>query len=219
MAKNYVSNKDESVPMFKAGWMDKFSRVHPAVPHLLYLPLVGFFFYLTIRARVPAAYAVSLFAFGLFLWTFAEYILHRFVFHFHPKGALGDRLWFIIHGVHHHYPRDSWRLVMPPAVSIPLCVLFYGIFRLCFGPDYMYSAFAGYIIGYLCYDTMHFASHHWTLGGRIGRFLQHQHLRHHYQDPDRNYGVSSPLWDFVFGTYSNPRREAESPEVEPVART
>ncbi len=209
MERLYVSNKDESVPMFRRRWMDVFSRVHPAVPHLLYVPMVGFFFYLSWRARIPVEYVVSLFALGLFLWTFAEYILHRFVFHFHTKTEFGRRVWFIIHGVHHDYPRDSRRLVMPPAVSLPLCALFYGIFRLCFGPEYMFAPFAGFIVGYLSYDTLHFASHHWTLKGRWALYLQHQHLRHHYQDPDRNFGVSSPIWDFVFGTYSRRRKDRE----------
>lgn len=216
MEKHYISNKDESVPMFQRRWMDVFSRVHPAVPHLLYVPFIGFLLYLAWRARVPAVYIVSLFALGLFLWTFAEYILHRFVFHFHTKTAFGRRVWFIIHGVHHDYPRDSRRLVMPPSVSIPLCVLFYWVFRLSFGPDYMFPVFAGFVLGYLGYDTLHFASHHWTMKGRFGLYLQHQHLRHHYQDPDRNFGVSSPIWDFVFRTYSGPRRKPEV-EAEPGA--
>ncbi|MBI2899381.1 MAG: sterol desaturase family protein [Planctomycetes bacterium] len=200
MPRLFLSNRDESVPMFGRRWMDVFTRVHPAVPHLLYVPLIVFLPALAVRAGMHGAAVASLFGLGLFLWTLAEYLLHRFVFHFHWKTEFGRRVWFVIHGVHHDYPRDSRRLVMPPSVSLPLCAIFWGLFRLAFGPAYMLPIFAGFVAGYLAYDTTHFAVHHFALKGRLGLFLKKWHYLHHYRSPESNFGVSSPLWDFVFGT-------------------
>jgi 4-hydroxysphinganine ceramide fatty acyl 2-hydroxylase len=140
------------------------------------------------------------FVFGLFLWTLTEYVLHRYLFHFEPKSAIGKRIHFLTHGVHHDYPQDSKRLVMPPLVSIPLAFAFFFLFLAIFGDNYLPPVFAGFIFGYICYDEIHYATHHAPLKGKVGLFLKHHHVKHHYKDPNMRYGVSSPLWDYVFGT-------------------
>jgi sterol desaturase/sphingolipid hydroxylase (fatty acid hydroxylase superfamily) len=141
-----------------------------------------------------------LFLGGIFFWTLTEYILHRFVFHFHPSSAWGQRLHFLAHGVHHDYPNDSTRLVMPPSVSIPLAVLFYGLFSLLIPGGFLPAYFAGFLFGYVCYDTIHYATHHAPMKGRLGHWLKQHHLRHHYVDDQNGFGVSTPFWDHVFGT-------------------
>jgi sterol desaturase/sphingolipid hydroxylase (fatty acid hydroxylase superfamily) len=136
----------------------------------------------------------------MLLWTFAEYWIHRAIFHYEPKSQWGQRLHFLIHGVHHAYPRDSTRLVMPPVVSIPLAILFYALFDWLFG-SYQPAVFAGFVLGYVLYDSIHYATHHLPMRGRIGRFLKAHHMRHHYVDDGKAFGISTPLWDWVFGTY------------------
>jgi sterol desaturase/sphingolipid hydroxylase (fatty acid hydroxylase superfamily) len=88
---------------------------------------------------------------------------------------------------------------MPPSVSIPLAVFFYIIFALVFG-RFSAAIWAGLVSGYICYDIIHYATHHFVMKGRIGSWLKQYHLRHHYKDDHAGYGVSSPLWDYVFGT-------------------
>src|SRR5919112_732332 len=88
--------------MFETPLIERFSRIHPIVPFAFWLPVLG-----------------------LFLWTFAEYVLHRYVFHY-----VGPRLWqrrmhFVLHGVHHDFAQDADRLVMPLGASIPMGVAFY----------------------------------------------------------------------------------------------
>src|SRR4029453_15343472 len=130
----YVSNKNETVRMFESDFMEFFSRVHPVTPLVLYLPLVGFMLYLSLWPRRLSILAVTaLFLLGVLLWTLTEYLIHRYVFHYEPKTRWGKRLHYVIHGVHHDYPNDPLRLVMPPVVSIPLAFLFYGLFLLVFG--------------------------------------------------------------------------------------
>ncbi len=205
--KRYVSNNDESARMFKSNFLEIFSHVHPAIPAIIYFPIVAYMIQKTYVTQVGPFYAISLFIFGLIVWSFTEYVLHRFVFHFVPRSGWGKKIHFMFHGVHHDYPNDSTRLVMPPVVSIPLAALFYALFFNILGAHYLPPFFAGFILGYLAYDLTHYAVHHFSLHGKISLYLKQQHMRHHYMDPDNNFGVSSPLWDFVFGTFAKKQRE------------
>ena len=201
MSKNYVSNKDETVRMFENKIMEALSRVHPAVPLIIYLPLVTYFLYLSI-----STYSVSfvniffLVVAGIFVWTFIEYVLHKYIFHFDAKSEFGKKIHFIFHGVHHDYPSDSRRLVMPPSVSIPLAALFYFIFMYLVGGVYVLPFFSGFIIGYLFYDLTHYAIHHFNMHNKFWLEIKNHHMLHHYHDQYKGYGVSSPLWDLVFGS-------------------
>src|SRR5438034_4456913 len=149
----YISNKNETVRMFESDFMEFFSRVHPAIPLILYLPVIGYMLYVSLRQRQLSFVAVAaLFLLGILLWTLIEYLIHRYVFHYEPKTRLGKRLHFVIHGVHHDYPNDARRLVMPPVISIPLAFLFFGLFLLVFR-SLAPAVFAGVVCGYLC-DVM-----------------------------------------------------------------
>jgi len=198
--RQYISTKNETVRMFKSDVMEFFSHVHPATPLVLYLPVVGYMLYLAFwqsRLSIPAV--AGLFLLGVLIWTLLEYIIHRYVFHYEPKTALGKRLHYIIHGVHHDYPNDARRLVMPPSISVPLAFLFYGMFLLVFA-RFASSAFAGLVFGYVCYDMLHYATHHFPMKRGMGLWLKQYHLRHHYKDDHVEYGISSPLWDYIFRT-------------------
>jgi 4-hydroxysphinganine ceramide fatty acyl 2-hydroxylase len=205
--KRYVSNNDESVRMFESDILEVFSHVHPSIPAIIYLPVVAYMLWKTVTTSVGFFSALPLFIFGMVVWSFTEYTLHRFVFHFVPQNDLGKRIHFMFHGVHHDYPNDSTRLVMPPVVSIPLAILFYVLFENILGTHYLPPFFAGFILGYLLYDLSHYAFHHFSLHGKISLYLKQQHMKHHYMNPDSNYGVSSPFWDLVFGTYQKKERQ------------
>jgi len=199
----FVSNRDETVPLFKSAALESLSHVHPAIPAALFLPLAAWFAWAGLgSARLVTN--IGLVALGLVLWTLTEYVMHRWVFHYHPRSGIGQRIHFLMHGVHHAYPRDSTRLVMPPVISIPLAALFGIAFHLVLG-GYAPLTFASFLVGYVAYDTIHYATHHWPMKGPVGKFLKEYHLRHHYIDEDRAYGVSTPIWDHVFGTVIPPK--------------
>ena len=196
----YVSNKNETVRMFESDFMEFFSRVHPVTPLVLYMPVVGYMLYASVWQRQLSILAVTaLFLLGVLLWTLTEYLIHRYVFHYEPKTRWGKRLHYVIHGVHHDYPNDARRLVMPPVVSIPLAFLFYGLFLLFFG-SLTPPVFAGLVFGYVCYDMLHYATHHLAMKRGASLWLKQYHLRHHFKDDEVGYGISSPLWDYVFRT-------------------
>ena len=211
MAQRYISNKNESLRMFESDFMEFFSHVHPATPHVIYLPLMSYMLYLAAGPRaLPFGTVAVLFGCGILIWSLVEYTMHRWIFHYEPKSRWGKRLHFMLHGVHHDYPNDATRLVMPPVVSVPLAVFFYALFALLFG-RFAPAVFAGLLAGYLFYDTIHYATHHFPMRHGVWLLLKKYHLRHHYQDDHVGFGVSSPLWDYVFGTRTTPvNREASA---------
>jgi sterol desaturase/sphingolipid hydroxylase (fatty acid hydroxylase superfamily) len=201
MSKNFISNKDKTVRMFKNNFLEACSRVHPAVPIIIYVPVICYFLYRSIAIMtLPGGRIGVLILLGISVWTLTEYVLHRFIFHYKPKTSFGQRIHFIFHGVHHDYPSDSRRLVMPPSISVPLALLFYFLFESMFGKGLVAPFFIGFLLGYLFYDMTHYAVHHFNIHNKFWLALKKHHMRHHFQDADKGYGVSSPVWDYVVGT-------------------
>jgi sterol desaturase/sphingolipid hydroxylase (fatty acid hydroxylase superfamily) len=155
-----------------------------------------------------------LFLVGFVSWTLIEYLLHRFVFHFHPTTELGQRVHFLVHGIHHDYPNDSKRLVMPPMLSAPLASVFFVLFYALFGFYFGLDLFAGMITGYLIYDMMHYALHHISLDNPMFKDLKEHHMIHHFQDPEHGFGVSSKMWDYIFRTTFNVQKKSVVVEGE-----
>ena len=185
--------------MFDSALLDKLSRVHPVVPPLVFGPIIAVLFALG-QENTPVLPVVAWLAGGYFFWTLTEYWLHRVVFHFEPEEGIGARLHWIIHGVHHDHPNDPMRLVMPPSVSLPLAAIFFGIFWSVLGAPGAYLFGAGFLCGYLAYDMTHYHLHHHKPRTRLGRMLYELHMRHHFQDDTKGFGVSAPWWDYAFRT-------------------
>ena len=193
-----------SPPMFESRIVDRLTRVPVWVVPAIYVPAIVLALALALEGLALWQVAVMTVA-GYVVWTLTEYWLHRIVFHFEPEEGFGRRLHWIMHGVHHDHPNDPLRLVMPPSASIPLALLFVGLFQVLLPTDVAWALTVGFLGGYLAYDMTHYYVHHRRPKGPIGRRLRELHMRHHFQDHTRGYGVSAPWWDRVFGT--SPRRE------------
>ena len=203
-----INHSDVPIRLFKSDFLEFFSHIHPVTIVIVWLPVVIYFI---IQGILHPGMAGS-FLFiplglllGIFLWTFTEYTLHRFVFHLKPRKPWQERVTFLFHGVHHAQPQLKTRLVMPPVVSIPMALLTYGLIYLVLqvvpgSGVWINPIFAGLLIGYLIYDLTHYATHHFPM--RVGylKYIKRYHNQHHYKTPDQRFGVSSPLWDIVFGT-------------------
>jgi len=198
-----------SPPIFQTRSLDRLTRVHPAVPVLIFLPTIVVLTVLALEGQSAWIVLVEALT-GYAFWTLAEYWGHRAVFHFEPENGVGARVHWVIHGVHHDHPNDPRRLVLPPALSVPLAALFLGLFALVLGTPVAWGFGAGFFAGYLIYDMVHFALHHTHPKGRVGRWFRELHMRHHFEDEECGYGVSVPWWDVVFGTYSDRVRRSES---------
>src|SRR6202022_2668962 len=156
-----------SPPMFDSRVLDALSRVHPTVPVLIFVPaIVALMAWALSQLSVLAAVALAVA--GYALWTLFEYWLHRIVFHFEPEEGLGARMHWIIHGVHHDHPNDPLRLVMPPAVSVPLGALVFALLYVIFGSGYAPGVGTGFFAGYLVYDLTHYYLHPFRPPGPLG---------------------------------------------------
>ncbi|WP_174280056.1 sterol desaturase family protein [Sphingomonas bacterium] len=148
-------------------------------------------------ASLPAWFALV--ALGLVGWSLFEYAMHRFLFHLEPRSAFGRRLGFIMHGNHHEDPGDPHRSMMPLAVSLPWSAAIWAGCALAFGPAGT-VAFLGFAIGYVAYDSIHYACHQLPVKGRLLRALRRHHLRHHFGREEGHYAITAIWWDRVFGT-------------------
>jgi len=200
MKKNFISNSSESIRMFNNDLFENLSKVHYYIPLIFYVPVISFLIWQSFAIeQMDLIHFIEWMAIGLFIWTIAEYIMHRWVFHFYPKSKIGKRIHFIFHGVHHDYPNDAKRLVMPLSASIPMALALYFVFLFVF-PSTIYAFFSGFLLGYLAYDMMHYALHHANFKSAFWKRLKQHHMLHHYSDSTKGYGVSSVLWDKILGS-------------------
>jgi sterol desaturase/sphingolipid hydroxylase (fatty acid hydroxylase superfamily) len=197
-----MAAKPTTTRMFESDFIEKFSRVHPATPFVAYVPLLAWVLHRSfVRPDAPTPVVIAgLVAAGTLTWTLTEYLLHRFVFHWVNDTTWGKRIHFLLHGVHHDFPNDKDRLVMPLGASIPMAIIFYVLFRGLFGIAVGEPLYVGMGIGYLLYDGTHYAVHHFKQRTRLGKWIRKHHMVHHFADHEGGFGVSSPLWDIVFRT-------------------
>jgi sterol desaturase/sphingolipid hydroxylase (fatty acid hydroxylase superfamily) len=201
MNKTFVSNSSQSTRMFNTALLESLSKVHFSVPLIVYVPVITWFIYRAFEVSGNTLITfVELTVAGLLFWSLTEYVLHRFIFHYEPTSAWGQKMHFIFHGVHHDYPNDALRLVMPPSVSIPLALIFYSLFNWALPAAYVPAFFAAFLSGYLFYDISHYAIHHGNFKNPFWKKLKQHHMLHHYTDSTKGFGVSSFLWDKIFGS-------------------
>jgi sterol desaturase/sphingolipid hydroxylase (fatty acid hydroxylase superfamily) len=199
----------KSIRVFKSDFLEKFTHVHPIVPLLFWTPIIGYWLYQAATiSKLSALNFLVLAIVGLFLWSLTEYILHRFIFHYPAKSTIGKRFIFLFHGIHHDDPSDPTRLVMPPLPAVFYIYWLYQFYSLLVPEVYMSGFMAFFMMGYLCYDYIHYATHHFKMNNRIGRYIKKWHLVHHHAHEASKYGVSSPLWDFIFRSVTGPKETA-----------
>jgi sterol desaturase/sphingolipid hydroxylase (fatty acid hydroxylase superfamily) len=200
------NRRKEGIRVFRNGFIEQvLSKAHPLSPALWVFPLGGYGLYRGFTEGYSGfAGTLGLFFVGVLLWTLIEYLLHRFVFHLRPKSPSGKIRAFMVHGYHHEFPNDKMRLVAPPLMSGTFGIIAALLYYLIFGPNYWLQVFAGTTIGYLMYDWTHYYTHHFHPKTHLGRWVRRYHLLHHYKHDPTRFGISSPLWDLVFGTYRSP---------------
>lgn len=196
--------------IFKNPFLERLTKTNPTQNIIVYgSTIVGLLALARFRVGLEPWVMGSLFVAGLLFWTLAEYLLHRYVFHWVSEARWSQRFHFIMHGSHHQFPRDKERLLMPPVPGLLMAGILFGIFYLVFLlagiPKITFGFFPGFFTGYLLYSFVHRATHVMRPPKRFRKLWMH-HSLHHYRYPDRAFGVSSTFWDRVFGTM--PPREA-----------
>lgn len=188
-----------SPPMFENAFVDAFSRVPWFIVPIIYVPMAIALVAHGLAVGVGVAPTVGLLVVGFVIWSFSEYWLHRTLFHWVPNASWGPRFHFFLHGVHHDYVNDHLRLVMPPAASLALGAAFFAFYYAVLGP-LAFPLFAGKVVGYLGYDMTHYYVHHGKPQSTWMKRLRAHHMNHHHNKDGRKFGVSSMVWDRVFGT-------------------
>jgi sterol desaturase/sphingolipid hydroxylase (fatty acid hydroxylase superfamily) len=197
----YLSNEDISVPIFQNKWLDRLTRSHISVPvSLFFLYAIGLLHYTSVATDLSTAQVVGLFFGGTFFFTLVEYLVHRFAYH--PGEHASEerqKFCYTVHGIHHDYPKDKRRLALPPAASVLVATLLLVIFRVILG-NYAFAFLAGFLVGYALYLLVHYSVHIFRMPKNFLKILWVNHSIHHYSPEEVLFGVSSPLWDYVFGT-------------------
>jgi sterol desaturase/sphingolipid hydroxylase (fatty acid hydroxylase superfamily) len=186
--------------LFKNPVLERLTRTHIAIPLILFSTISTILIVYGInQGYINAVNAPLLFVAGLLAFTLIEYIMHRFLFHLQPKTDKQEKFAYTVHGVHHDYPKDKDRLAMPPPLSIVISALFFGLYWLIMG-NLVYGFLPGFLMGYASYLWVHYMVHAFKPPKNFFKVLWVHHGIHHYKDQHNAFGVSSPLWDVVFGT-------------------
>ncbi len=203
-----IHNKGQA-RLFTHPALEFFTKSHPLLIWGMYIPVILYFLYYSYAQLnlTPLAIGITFIA-GMFLWTFFEYIMHRFVFHYMAENERAVKFVYLIHGNHHEYPRDKERLFMPPLPSLILASTIFSIMYLvgyiANGESFVFAFFGGFVFGYLLYGSMHYAIHAFKPPFKWMKPLWRNHHLHHYKSDDYGFGVSTTLWDRVFGTMFKP---------------
>ncbi len=149
-----------------------------------------------VKFNGSATHTIGLFVLGFFSWTFLEYALHRWLYHKIKDSSYDSGLQYMFHGIHHEFPSDEDRIILPPIPGLVIAHLLLLVFYLLFDVECL-TLGAGFLMGYLAYISIHWMVHSKPAPEKFNFWWTHHNI-HHYQQHDRAFGVSSPIWDYVF---------------------
>lgn len=196
----YTPKSNGRKVIFNSGFKEFFTQTHPYIAIFLFIIIgLSLTFYAYINQLISSYTVLILLPLGIFSFTFVEYMIHRYLFHMDISNKIRERIQYGAHGVHHEYPNDQGRLVMPPLLSIPLSTILFFIAYLVIG-NLAFSFMGGFFVGYGLYLFVHYIVHAWKMPKNIFKTLWIYHNIHHYQNEEVAFGVTSPLWDRIFGT-------------------
>ncbi|GAL83759.1 fatty acid hydroxylase [Sporocytophaga myxococcoides] len=209
--KGFTTNKPKNSgtkQLFDNPILERLSRTHISIPISIFVVISAVLLYYAFRYTTLPGYLIPLLFLGGFLFfTLIEYLVHRFVFHMEPTSNFKKKIQYNMHGVHHEFPKDKDRLAMPPLLSITLAVIFFVIFYSLMNTK-VFGFLPGLLMGYASYLFVHYIVHAYAPPKNIFKELWVNHAIHHYKDNSTVFGVSSPLWDYVFGTMPPKKKQA-----------
>ncbi len=186
--------------LFRNPILEKLSRTHISVPLIIFFSYSAALLYWSItHTSLSMGTTIAMFFIGMIAFTWVEYMVHRYLFHMGANSEQRAKVQYTLHGVHHEFPKDKERLAMPPVVSITISTILLFLFRLVLG-DLVFSFLPGFLVGYAAYLSIHYMVHSFQPPNNFFKMLWVNHSIHHYKDGEEVFGVSSPLWDYVYGT-------------------
>jgi sterol desaturase/sphingolipid hydroxylase (fatty acid hydroxylase superfamily) len=186
--------------LFKNPILEKLSRTHIAVPlTILSLYSAALLYWSVVNTSLSVGASVGMFFAGVFFFTWVEYNMHRYIFHMGTYTKVREKFQYTIHGVHHEFPKDKTRLAMPPLLSITLATILLLIFKVIMA-DYVFAFLPGFLMGYAVYLGMHYMVHAYQPPKNFFKYIWINHSVHHYKNGELVFGVTSPMWDYIYGT-------------------
>lgn len=186
--------------LFQNPVLEKLSRTHIAIPLIIFsVYSAGLLYWSATHTTLSVWVTTGMFFLGVLAFTWVEYMVHRYVFHMGTYTKVRAKLQYTMHGVHHEFPKDKDRLAMPPLLSVTIATVLLLLFRVVM-KDFAFSFLPGFLVGYAGYLAIHYMVHAFQPPKNIFKALWVNHGIHHYKDGEVVFGVSSPLWDYVFGT-------------------
>ena len=191
------------IKLFKHPFLNKLIHTHPLIAIFLYylisLAIVIYGIVVMPLNLVDGLEKLLILLGGILLFSLVEYCVHRFMYH-SGEDYKDEKNWqYKVHGVHHEHPREKDLLALPIPLALALLPVFYLLFSWPMG-NQVYFFFPGFLSGYASYLFIHYIIHTRQPPKNALGYLWKHHLKHHYACDDRAFGVSSPLWDYVFGT-------------------
>lgn len=201
MSYNVIPKTTGSKKLFENRFLESLTRTHVAIPISIFFIYAAALLTYSVKTNTDLTVlaTVGIFFLGFFTFTLAEYLIHRYIFHLPGNTKTKEKLQYTLHGVHHEYPKDKQRLAMPPIMSITIGTVLLLVFRLFLG-DLVFAFLPGFLVGYACYLCVHYILHIFRPPNNWLKILWSIHAVHHYKDQTKAFGVTSPLWDYVFGT-------------------
>lgn len=195
-----VAKAKDSGRIFKSPVLEALTRTHIAIPlTIFYGTGVVALWFSVARLGLDASGILALFLAGAFFFTLVEYLVHRYFYHMSTDSPRKARVQYVFHGIHHDHPRDKKRLALPPLMSVIVAGAFIGLFRLLMG-RHGFAFGGGFLVGYATYLLAHYAIHVYSPPRNFLKAIWKHHNLHHFVGDTGAFGVSSPLWDHVFGT-------------------
>lgn len=201
MQKNFERPENTGTErLFNNPFLEKLTRTHISVPIIIFvLYAASLVTYNVFNSSVPPSLSIGLFFLGWIFFSWVEYQVHRRVFHLPTHTPQRQKFQYTVHGVHHHHPKDKDRLAMPPVLSVLIATILLFILKLFIG-DYVFAFLPGFLVGYAFYLLIHYIVHIHRPPKNIFKHLWINHSIHHYKDGEMVFGVSTPLWDYIYGT-------------------
>ncbi len=201
----------DKTSMFKNPILNKLVHTNSMVAILFYVIIsLAIVTYGFIRIELNVLFGLLLVVAGLLVFTLIEYLFHRYLYHSGDDYKDSKNWQYKVHGIHHVYPRDKDILAMPIPLAIVLASVFFFLFYFMMG-ELVYYFFPGFLTGYAGYLFVHYKVHTSPPPRNTFGYLWTHHHFHHYLYEDKAFGVSTPLWDHIFGTMP-PKKGHKRPE-------
>lgn len=189
--------------LFENPILERLTRTHISIPLIIFFCYAaGLLYWSVTHTTLSTGTTVGMFLLGMIFFTWVEYNVHRYFFHMKPTTERRAKIQYTAHGVHHEFPKDKDRLAMPPVLSITIATILLFIFRLILG-DLVFSFLPGFLVGYAGYLSVHYMVHAFQPPKNIFKALWINHGTHHYKNGEVVFGVSSPLWDYIYRTMAH----------------